>query len=355
MPAHAPRRAVRGVGAERGASRRDGRFQRLGCGGASARAALGGERRVGDRSRRRAARSGLQVPDRVPPRRLPDRQGRPARLLRRGAARHRLPRVVPRVRLGGRGMDGAAPVGQRARRADLDLRSAPRLVAPRTRRRRSLGYRALGDALAELRRDARLHARRADAGHRASVLRLLGLPDDRLLRADRPLRRAAGLHVPGRRPAPRRHRRHPRLGAVALPERPARARILRRHPPLRARRPAPGRAPRVGLAASSTTAATRCARSCCRARSSGSSATTSTGCESTPSPRCSISTTSREAGEWIPNVHGGRENLEAIDFLRELNDGRLPRASRTRRPSPRNRPPGRWSRARRTPAGSASA
>ncbi len=28
---------------------------------------------------------------------------------------------------------------------------------------------------------------------------------------------------------------------------------------------------------------------------------------------------SREEGEWIPNVHGGRENLEAIDFLRTFN------------------------------------
>ena len=28
---------------------------------------------------------------------------------------------------------------------------------------------------------------------------------------------------------------------------------------------------------------------------------------------------SRKAGEWAPNRHGGRENLEAIDFLRELN------------------------------------
>ncbi len=28
---------------------------------------------------------------------------------------------------------------------------------------------------------------------------------------------------------------------------------------------------------------------------------------------------SREEGEWIPNVHGGRENLEAIDFLRTMN------------------------------------
>lgn len=28
---------------------------------------------------------------------------------------------------------------------------------------------------------------------------------------------------------------------------------------------------------------------------------------------------SRKEGEWLPNVHGGHENLEAIDFLKELN------------------------------------
>ncbi len=29
---------------------------------------------------------------------------------------------------------------------------------------------------------------------------------------------------------------------------------------------------------------------------------------------------SRNHGEWVPNRHGGRENLEAIDFLREMNE-----------------------------------
>jgi 1,4-alpha-glucan branching enzyme len=28
---------------------------------------------------------------------------------------------------------------------------------------------------------------------------------------------------------------------------------------------------------------------------------------------------SREPGQWVPNIHGGRENLESVDFLRELN------------------------------------
>lgn len=29
---------------------------------------------------------------------------------------------------------------------------------------------------------------------------------------------------------------------------------------------------------------------------------------------------SRKAGEWIPNVHGGNENIEAISFLKEMNE-----------------------------------
>ena len=29
---------------------------------------------------------------------------------------------------------------------------------------------------------------------------------------------------------------------------------------------------------------------------------------------------SRKEGEWIPNPHGGRENLDAISFLRRFNE-----------------------------------
>ena len=46
-----------------------------------------------------------------------------------------------------------------------------------------------------------------------------------------------------RSPAPARHRRDPRLGAVAFPDRRARPRLLRRHASLRARRSAPGLSP----------------------------------------------------------------------------------------------------------------
>ncbi len=36
---------------------------------------------------------------------------------------------------------------------------------------------------------------------------------------------------------------------------------------------------------------------------------------------------SRKPGEWLPNQYGGRENIEAIHFLREMNaevHGRFP-------------------------------
>ena len=48
---------------------------------------------------------------------------------------------------------------------------------------------------------------------------------------------------------------------------------------------------------------------------------------------------SRKPGEWIPNQYGGRENLEAMSFLRQVNQTPIGN-SPTSRPLPRNRPRG---------------
>ena len=77
-----------------------------------------------------------------------------------------------------------------------------------------------------------LHPRGIHAGHGAPLLRLLGLPDHRLLRPHQPLRHPPGFHVSRGLPAPARHRRHPGLGALPLPGGRARPRLLRRHSPL---------------------------------------------------------------------------------------------------------------------------
>ena len=63
---------------------------------------------------------------------------------------------------------------------------------------------------------------------------------------------------------------------------------------------------------------------------------------------------SRKEGEWIPNMFGGRENLEAIDFMRGMNELVYAEHRRHVR-SPRNRPPGRWFHGRPTWAASVSA
>ena len=66
-----------------------------------------------------------------------------------------------------------------------------------------------------------------------------------------------------------------------------------------------------------------------------------TDCESMPSPRCSTWITARKPGEWVPNEYGGRENLEAISFLRRLNEEVYRRHPGRPDRSRRNQPPGR--------------
>ena len=111
-----------------------------------------------------------------------------------------------------------------ARRADVDLRGAPRLVAAGPVATAQLAERA-----GRLRERDRLHPRRVPAGGRAPVRRLLGLPGHLLLRADLALRHPGRLPLPGRRAAPGRHRRDRRLGARALPQGRVGAGPLRRH------------------------------------------------------------------------------------------------------------------------------
>ena len=104
-----------------------------------------------------------------------------------GAARHGLDRS------GRSTTRGATPRGCAARGARsgpaapvLDLRGPPRVVDARARGRQPLADLPRARARARRARHApRLHPRRADAGDRAPVLRLVGLRDDRLLRADR--------------------------------------------------------------------------------------------------------------------------------------------------------------------------
>ena len=87
----------------------------------------------------------------------------------------------------------------------------------------------------------------------------------------------------------------------ALPARRLGARALRRHGALRARRPAPRRAPRLGHARLQLRPA-RGAQLPARERALlARASTTSTGCASTPSRRCSTSTTRASEGEWMPN------------------------------------------------------
>ena len=75
---------------------------------------------------------------------------------------------------------------------------------------------------------------------------IVGLPGDLVLRAQRPLRHARGLHDVHRDAAPGGHRRDPRLDAGPLSHRRARADLLRRHPPVRTRRSPSGHPRGVG-------------------------------------------------------------------------------------------------------------
>ena len=147
------------------------------------------------------------------------------------------------------GARGARPA--RHDRADERLRGPPRVLAAGTSATASSPTQ-----LVDVRRRPGLHPRRAHAGRRAPVRRVLGLPGH-VATTRRPSRfgNPDDFRYLVDRAAPGRHRRHPRLGPGALPEGRLGAGPLRRHAAVRARRPAARRAPGLGHATSSTSAA----------------------------------------------------------------------------------------------------
>ncbi len=182
----------------------------------------------------------------------------------------------------------------------------------------------------------------------------LGLPADRPLRSDAPLRRA-GRFRPLRRPrACGRSRRHPRLGAGAFPHRRARSGALRRHRSVRARRSAQGASIRTGTPRSTISVGTRWRISSIATHSTGSTGSISTACASTPSLRCSTSTIPAAKASGCPTRTAARRTARRSPSSVAPTSSSM-EASPARSPSPRNRRLSPASRARPTPADSASA
>ena len=164
-----------------------------------------------------------------------------------------------------------------------------------------------------------LHAHRVAAGLRASVVGELGVSDGRLLCRHQPLRHAAGLHVLHGCHAPERHRRDPRLGAGPFPPRRPRPAAIRRHRPVRTRRSARGEHRDWGTQIFNY------------GRHEVRNYLTSNalfwmdkyhvdGIRVDAVASMLYLDYSREEGDWLPNEYGGRENLAAISFLKELNE-----------------------------------
>ena len=321
---------VRRVGAERRGGLGDRRLQRLGRAAPPARAASATPASGRASCRASATATLYKYHVALAQRRLPRRQGRPVRAPRRGAAAHRA-RVVWDLAYdwGDDDVDGRTRRQRNALDAPISIyevhlgswRRAPddgdrlaRLPRARRRARRATCTR-LGFTHVEL-LPVMEHPFYGSWGYQTTgyfaPTSRYGTPQDFMYLIDQ-------LHQRG-------HRRDPRLGAVALPDRRARPRATSTartctSTPTRARASTPTGTASIFNYGRNEVRSFLLSSALLLARR----ATTSTACASTPSPRCSTSTTRARRASGSRTSYGGRENLEAIDFLRAAERGRLRR------------------------------
>ncbi len=182
---------VRGLGAERALGRASSATSTAGTAGCTrcARSAPPGSGSSSSRASEPGSRYKFEIRTQDGRLRL---KADPFALPRRAAAA-RTPRSSSSRGTSGGTRSGSerARVGRPARASGLDLRGAPRLLAAEPGRGQPPAHLPRAGRRAGRVRDRHgLHARRAAAGDGASLHALLGLPGDRVLRADLALRRA---------------------------------------------------------------------------------------------------------------------------------------------------------------------